>query len=220
MEVTKQTVGRLRENCYFITKPDKTTLIVDPGDEAERLKQFISDNGFQPVAIILTHAHFDHIGALEEIREEYDLDVWVHINEADWVIETQTHQPQTKTHYWDQMGDQHIEGFDFRAEHVPGHSPGSVVYIFENDKFAIVGDTLFKGTVGRSDFEYGDHDLLIAGIKRHLATLPPETIIYGGHLEQSTIGEELENNPFLNGKPAKVVKAKRAYSKRRSLEDE
>lgn len=220
MEITKKTVGRLRENCYFITKPNKKTLIVDPGDETEHLIQCIKDNGFQPVGIILTHAHHDHIGSVEAIRELYEIDVWLHITEADWLIEAQTHQPITKTHYWDQMGEQHIAGFDFRIEHVPGHSPGSVVYIFEEEGFAMVGDTLFKGTVGRSDFDYGDHDLLIAGIKRHLATLPPETIIYGGHLEQSTIGEELVNNPFLNGAPPKILKAKRAYSKRRNSEND
>lgn len=199
MKVAKLIVGPIQANCYFISKPNTETLIVDPGAEGDRIKSFISEHGLNPQAILLTHAHPDHMGAVEEIREEYNLDVWLHITEADWFINAQTQLPKTKTHYWDQMGAHHVKGFSFQVQHLPGHSPGSVVYIFEDEGFVISGDTLFGGTVGRSDLEGGDHTLLISGIKRYITPLDPGITIFGGHSEPTKLEDEIKRNPFLNG---------------------
>ncbi|OYW70086.1 MAG: MBL fold metallo-hydrolase [Aerococcus viridans] len=147
--------------------------------------------------MLLTHAHFDHVMAVEYIRERYNIDVWQHEIEADCLTDKQTHEPLTTTHYWADMGQQSVAGFDFRSEHVPGHSPGSVVYIFEEEGFVVAGDTLFKGSIGRTDFEYGDLEALLAGIKKHLFTLPDETLVLSGHGDVTKIGIEKATNPFL-----------------------
>ncbi|MFV8808336.1 MBL fold metallo-hydrolase [Aerococcus urinaeequi] len=197
MHVYQLTVGPVQEHPYFIVKDNKDTLIIDPGDQVETIEQLIAENQLNPVAILLTHAHFDHIGAVEDIRERYNIDVWQHIIEADWLKDKQTRVPKTRTNYWDKMGQHSVAGFTFKTAHVPGHSPGSVVYIFEEDGFVVAGDTLFKGTIGRTDLDHGDQDALISGIKRHLLTLPDETQVLPGHGGITTIGQEKATNPFL-----------------------
>lgn len=197
MHVYQLTVGPVQEHPYFIVKDNKDTLIIDPGDQVETIEQLIAENQLNPVAILLTHAHFDHIGAVEDIRERYNIDVWQHIIEADWLKDKQTRVPKTRTHYWDKMGQHSVAGFTFKTAHVPGHSPGSVVYIFEEDGFVVAGDTLFKGTIGRTDLDHGDQNALISGIKRHLLTLPDETQVLPGHGGITTIGQEKATNPFL-----------------------
>ncbi|MCT1798672.1 MBL fold metallo-hydrolase [Aerococcus viridans] len=199
MRVYQLTVGPIQEHPYFIVKDNKDTLIIDPGDQAETIEELIAENQLNPVAILLTHAHFDHIGAVEDIRERYNIDVWQHIIEADWLKDKQTRIPKTRTRYWNKMGQHSIAGFTFKTAHVPGHSPGSVVYIFEEDGFVVAGDTLFKGTIGRTDLDHGDQDALISGIKRHLLTLPDETQVLPGHGGITTIGQEKATNPFLQG---------------------
>lgn len=199
MHVYQLTIGPVQEHPYFIVKDNKDTLIIDPGDQTETIEQLITENQLNPVAILLTHAHFDHIGAVEDIRERYNIDVWQHIIEADWLKDKQTRMPKTHTHYWDKMGKQSVAGFTFKTAHVPGHSPGSVVYIFEEDGFVVAGDTLFKGTIGRTDLDHGDKDALITGIKRHLLTLRDEMQVLPGHGEITTIGQEKTTNPFLQG---------------------
>lgn len=199
MRVYQLTVGPVQEHPYFIVKDNKDTLIIDPGDQAETIEELIAENQLNPVAILLTHAHFDHIGAVEDIRERYNIDVWQHIIEADWLKDKQTRIPKTRTRYWNKMGQHSIAGFTFKTAHVPGHSPGSVVYIFEEDGFVVAGDTLFKGTIGRTDLDHGDQDALISGIKRHLLTLPDETQVLPGHGGITTIGQEKATNPFLQG---------------------
>lgn len=197
MNIYQLTVGRIQEHPYFIVKDNKDTLVIDPGDDGEEIARYIEENELNPVAILLTHAHFDHVMAVEYIRERYNIDVWQHEIEADWLTDKQTHEPLTTTHYWADMGQQSVAGFDFRSEHVPGHSPGSVVYIFEEEGFVVAGDTLFKGSIGRTDFEYGDLEALLAGIKKHLFTLPDETLVLSGHGDVTKIGIEKATNPFL-----------------------
>ncbi|AMB99195.1 MBL fold metallo-hydrolase [Aerococcus urinaehominis] len=197
MRVEKLVVGPLQANCYFIINEVNQALIIDPGDEADKIIDFIKAMQIVPLAILLTHAHPDHVGAVEAIREAYDLEVWVHITEADWLLNSGTHKAKTKTHYWDKMGPQQIAGFEFETAHVPGHSPGSVTYYFPADHFVIVGDTLFKGGVGRSDLPGGDGVLLLTAIKNRLLNLPGDTTIYPGHGPASQIAIEAANNPFL-----------------------
>lgn len=208
MEVVTIKTGHHPENAYLIIKDNKETLVVDPGADFKKIEKVIIEKELRPVAVILTHAHYDHIGAVDEVRDYYNVPVFVHEKEADFLTDANKnlsifHKPFTvraATGTFDKMGPIDIAGFSCRIEHVPGHSPGSIVYIFEKEKFAIVGDTLFKGGCGRTDLPgSSNHAELIQGIKQHLMTLTDDTIIYSGHGNATTIGVERHTNPYLNG---------------------
>ncbi|MBS4750072.1 MBL fold metallo-hydrolase [Granulicatella sp. zg-ZJ] len=208
MIVYKIPTGLLSENVYFVVKDNKDTLIFDPGAQPEDLLAFIQEHDLNPVAIALTHAHYDHIGALDEVRNVYPVPVYMHHIEKDFLSNpvlnlSSRHEPLSVREadvLFKEMGEVSIEGFDCRIEHVPGHSPGSTVYLFEKDGFAIVGDTLFKGGCGRTDLpSSSSHAELMEGINKHLMTLPDNTVILSGHGDQTTIQQERATNPYLNG---------------------
>lgn len=211
MKVIQVPTGQLAENCYFIMNEDtKETLVIDPGADAQKLKDIIEKEGLKPVAIALTHCHYDHIGAVDAIRQAYHIPVYVHHIEQAFLTNPEynlssRHFPDLVTAQpadvlFEQMGPVTIEGFACRIEHVPGHSPGSIVYLFEQDTFAIVGDTLFKGGCGRTDLPFSSsHAELMVGITKHLVTLPDDTVVYAGHGQATTIGQEKATNPYLNG---------------------
>lgn len=201
--VEKQIVGPLRENTYVVYNDDKQALIFDPGAQAEDLIEWIDDQGWQPQAILLTHAHYDHIGALDALRDHYQVEVYLHEYEADFPttpsLNLSAGTPFELTtrpadHLWTMadMGRQTVGDFTFKLAFVPGHSPGHVIYYFPEDGFAISGDTLFRRGIGRTDFDYGDQNALDEGIARELLTLPGETILYPGHLFKTTVEYELE----------------------------
>lgn len=205
-EVFCQTVGIANENTYSVVSSQKNALIIDPGAEAKKLIQWIKDNQWTPCAILLTHCHFDHIGALDEIRAEFNIPAYVHPIELNWVsdarlnLSTYMASPVEQSpveNTWDTMGEMTLFDFSFRIEHVPGHSPGHVVYIFENSGFVIAGDTLFRQSIGRTDLPYGNYQQLLSGITQKLLTLPDQTIVYPGHGDSTTIQDEKANNSFL-----------------------
>lgn len=208
MEVVTIKTGHHPENAYLVIKENKETLVVDPGTDFEKIKKVVIEKKLNPVAIVLTHAHYDHIGAVDDMRDYYHIPVYVHENEADFLTNAHKnlsiyHAPFTvrkADSVMSTMGQQDIASFTCRIEHVPGHSPGSVVYIFEQDNFAIVGDTLFKGGCGRTDLPYSSsHAELMEGIYKHLMTLPDDTVIYSGHGDKTTVAIERATNPYLNG---------------------
>lgn len=213
MEVLSLTVGPLQENCYFlVSAQNRATIIFDPGAEPEEIINVIDTNNLNPFAIVLTHSHYDHIGALNEIRNMYQVPVYQSSLEKDWWTEPSLNgsgqHPEIPDviiekpadFYLDQMGPCQIGEFHFELQHIPGHSPGSLVFIFREKGFAIVGDVIFKGSVGRTDFPgYGDPAALLEGIQKYIATLPDDTILFPGHGEPTTVQHELERNPFLNG---------------------
>lgn len=206
LEVHYQTVGLAAENTFVVVNEKREALIFDPGDESARLIAWVKKNQWQPIAILLTHCHFDHIGAVDAIREEFGIEVYVHEIEKDFLVNPQLNLSYSllmqsivqgaAEHVWTQedMTSQKIGSFEFRIAHVPGHSPGHVVYIF--DGFVIAGDTLFKNSIGRTDFYLGDYHQLIMGIREKLFTLPDDYQVYPGHNEPTTIGEEKQLNPF------------------------
>ncbi|EUJ28937.1 hydroxyacylglutathione hydrolase [Listeria grayi] len=205
MIVDRIVTGLIEENCYIIHQ-DKKALIVDPGAEAELIIAKIKELAVEPVAILLTHCHFDHIGALEEVRNTYEIPVYVSPLEQEWLANPEFNGSAAFSAYANhpvicepaeyelEMKEYDIEGFRFRVVPTPGHSIGSVSYIFAD--FVISGDALFKGSVGRSDLYTGDHETLIAGIKKHLFTLPDAFKVYPGHRDSTTIGYEKETNPY------------------------
>lgn len=210
MELYVATVGQLQENCYFLVGDNnRDTIIFDPGAEPDTLKNVIEENELNPIAIVLTHAHYDHIGALNEIRDAYEIPVYQNLIEKEWLVDPAQNgsgnhpgmeniaSTQPADVYLEEMGPYSIGEFHFDMQHIPGHSPGSTVFIFKDNRFAIVGDVIFKGSVGRSDFPYGDHESLIAGIHKHIAPLPGDTVLFPGHGDATTVEDELNTNPFL-----------------------
>ncbi len=212
LNVKLYSLGPIQTNCYMISNKQKECIIFDPGEEAAKIIKEIRINQYKPLAIFLTHTHFDHIGAVEGLVEEFNLPVYVHEKEVSWLSDPMKNgsgkyaelpnyivklpeEPQII------RKEQKIEvgGFTFKAVFTPGHSPGSISYIFENDGFAIVGDTLFERSIGRTDLIGGSLEILLKSIHEKLLSLPEDTIIYPGHGSYTTPAAEMEMNPFLNG---------------------
>ncbi len=207
IKVYNYLVDSVGENCYSIVNDNNEALIVDPGDQADQLIEWIHSNGWHPQAVILTHAHMDHIGALDAIREQYQIEAYLHNAEKDFIIDPvlnfsralHDHDVVQKPveQYWDSMGVKTVGSFTFEIRHVPGHSPGSVIYVFHEDEIVIAGDTLFQGSIGRTDFPGGSHQQLMDAIDSQILTLPDNFKVYPGHGPSTSIGIERANNPFL-----------------------
>lgn len=206
MKVEMMSLGPLGTNCYIISK-NREALIFDPSGEAEKIVQYIEDNNLKPLAILLTHAHFDHIGALDTIRKKYNLDVYLHEAEADWLKDPDLnrsgiHFPEhlhIKTagpEHYAKEGKLEIGTFKCEIKHTPGHSPGSVTYIFHNEQFIVSGDVLFRLGVGRVDLPGGNLVELANSISQVLYKLPNDFKVYAGHNVPTTIGDEKKENPY------------------------
>lgn len=207
IEVQPIETGAIGENCYLIYNGE-SMLIVDPGADAPKLIAAIDHLGRKPAAILLTHTHYDHIGAVEEIREKYQIPVYVSPYEQAWLGDPQMNLSGLARH--DDLADivvrpaeeefenksYEIGGLHFEVVPTPGHSIGGVSFIFED--FVMSGDALFKGSIGRSDLPTGNMTQLLEGIQTHLFSLPEEMIVYPGHGPATTIGHEKRTNPFFN----------------------
>lgn len=209
MNWTQLPLGTLKTNCYVLSNSENECIIFDPGAEGDRLVEWLNANELSPLAILLTHAHFDHIGAVDDVRNAFNIPVYLHAEEKDWLT-----NPTLNGSEFFRMGIVHanpadriltneeeikIGNFHFKLFHTPGHSPGSVSYYYEQGRAIFSGDVLFRGSIGRTDLPKGNHDQLIASIHRHLLPLPEETIVLPGHGPATSIVEEIESNPFLNG---------------------
>lgn len=210
MNCSQLPLGVMQTNCYIVEKLDQTCLIFDPGSEGEKLINWLAERKLKPVGIFLTHAHFDHIGAVDEVREFYKIPVYVHEHEQHWLTDPHLngsqqfrlpHDIQVKPadHTINKEGQMEWQGFEFFIYETPGHSPGSVSYFFKEDGFVISGDALFKGSIGRTDLIEGNLPQLLASIHDKLLTLPEETVVLPGHGPTTSIIAEMDTNPFLNG---------------------
>ncbi|MBK3913879.1 MBL fold metallo-hydrolase [Listeria ivanovii] len=196
--------GIIQENCYIIYQ-DSLALIVDPGAEASKIEAVIAELQVTPIAVLLTHCHYDHIGALEKIRKAYSIPVYVSPKEQEWLSNPELNLSAriagtpilaNPAEHEFKLGEYNIEGFHFKVVPTPGHSVGSLSFIF--DDFVIVGDALFKGSIGRTDLYTGDFDTLINSITTELFVLPDDLRAYSGHGEMTTIGHEKATNPYFN----------------------
>lgn len=212
LNVKTFSLGPVQTNCYIISNKQKDCIIFDPGEEFKKIQKVLQANQLKPIAIFLTHTHFDHIGAVNELRNQYDLPLYVHEKEVEWLGDPMKNGSGKYAELPDYIVEKpdpgHIirkeqqfdmNGFRFKAVFTPGHSPGSISYIFEDDGFAIVGDTLFERSIGRTDLVGGSLKVLLAAIHDKLLVLPEDTIIYPGHGSHTTPSEEMDANPFLNG---------------------
>ncbi|ASN05240.1 MBL fold metallo-hydrolase [Virgibacillus necropolis] len=207
MNLKNMSLGPLGTNCYLMYN-DRDALIIDPGGDADLIIDFFKDKSFIPKAILLTHAHFDHIGAVDQVRNTYNIDVYLHKNEKDWLEDSKlngsilfTPEPISikKAEYDLEEGGMQIESFSFDVLHTPGHSPGSVCFFFKESGILIGGDALFNRGVGRTDLPGGNMEQLKESIRTKLYTLDNSVVVYPGHGPETTIGQEKLHNPFITG---------------------
>jgi hydroxyacylglutathione hydrolase len=207
MDVRMFTVGMVAENCFVFRRDGSDrALIVDPGDEAERILAPVEELGLTVEAILLTHTHFDHVGAVAPVAEATGAPVYCPKIEVPVLADIMSYVP------WPGFGpfesydaDETVEGgerlalagFDIDVYFVPGHSPGHVAYSIADESCLFSGDVLFQGSVGRTDLPGGDWPTLAASIQKLLDALPPETKVYPGHMGLTTLGQESASNPFL-----------------------
>lgn len=210
LDVKTLSVGPVQANCYIVSNQSKECIIFDPGEEGNRIISTIQSQQLKPLAIFLTHAHFDHIGAVDELRQAFHIPVYIHKEEEDWLmdpnkngsgkyVDLPTYRLQPADYIIEKEQTFVVGGMKFHAVFTPGHSPGSISYIFEDDGFAIVGDTLFQGSIGRTDLIGGSLEVLLKSIHEKLLVLPDDFIIYPGHGGYTTPAHEMDTNPFLHG---------------------
>ncbi|PSL42348.1 glyoxylase-like metal-dependent hydrolase (beta-lactamase superfamily II) [Salsuginibacillus halophilus] len=202
-------LGPLQTNGYVLFDDAKHAVIFDPGGDAEKLQAFLDDEGLTPQAVLLTHAHFDHIGAVDAVRKTYNVPVYLHEDEAGWLPEPskngsslfigQSITAKEADSFITTDGLLDIDPFSFKVLLTPGHSPGSVSFYHEKTATVFAGDTLFQEGIGRTDLPGGDHQQLLDSIHHQLLELPEETTVAPGHGPTTTIGVEMDRNPFLNG---------------------
>ena len=204
-------VTPFQQNCSFLKceTTDKVA-IVDPGGDLDKILEALQQVGGTPEKILVTHAHLDHIGAVAELAEKLDLPIeGPHRDDQFWIdmlpqqaqmMGFQPSRPFTPNR-WLEDGDTVTVGETiFQVRHCPGHTPGHVVFYQPDSKLVVVGDVLFNGSIGRTDFPKGDFDTLIQAIKDKLLTLDDDVSFIPGHGPMSTIGHERANNPFVSGK--------------------
>ncbi|MFZ3577846.1 MBL fold metallo-hydrolase [Virgibacillus sp. DJP39] len=205
MNMERKSLGPLGTNCYLLYN-ELDALIIDPGGDASEILNFFADKACSPKAILLTHAHFDHIGAVDEVRATYKIPVYLHGKEQEWLEDPKlngstlfTANPIStrKAEHELKEGDLKIGSFEFNVLHTPGHSPGSVCFVFKEAGVVIGGDLLFNMGVGRTDLPGGNMDQLMNSIRVKLFQLKDDTTVYPGHGVETTIGEEKRVNPFL-----------------------
>lgn len=207
LRIQSFTVGPLAENPYLLACTETgQAILIDPGAEAEMLQQAVIDAGVTLTAIVLTHAHLDHIGAVEPLRHWANVPVYLHPAD-DWLLAGAVMQgrmfgfpvePVAPAEHKLAHGDRLSFGkIELQVLHTPGHSPGSVCLYAPADKALIAGDTLFYRSVGRTDIMGGNAQTLIQSIEQQLWTLPDDVYAYPGHGPETTIGEEKQLNPFV-----------------------
>ncbi len=199
-------IGPIMTNCYLLLNDDdEKVIIVDPGGEASavihRLEQYPK---YTPVAILLTHGHFDHILGVEELRKKYNIPVYAHEDEKETL-----HTPEFNMgsdmgeglcidadHYVRDGEELELGGFKIKCLHTPGHTPGGVCFYLAEEKIVFSGDSLFNQSIGRTDFPNGSASQLVRSVADKLFTLPDDVKVLPGHEQLTTIGFEKQYNPF------------------------
>lgn len=201
----------IRECCYVAWDETGTCVFIDPGcygdRELQRLKDFVADNQLHPAKILLTHGHFDHILGVEDVARTWAIDAWIHpadheqmVRSGEWCAQLGlAFKPYSGTLH--DIADGDIISFgetELKVIETPGHTQGGVCFLCEKEQVLFAGDTLFAGSIGRTDHPGGDYDQLIASIDHKLMSLDGDIKVLPGHGPATSIGYERATNPFLH----------------------
>lgn len=201
------TVGPFRQNSYVLGDPDtKEAVLVDPGDEPEAIEALLAKHGLTPKYVLNTHAHLDHVGAVHHFQQKHGLPFYLHAGDREWLegLPLQgrmfgvTTGPVPRVDRWIEDGDRLPLGKrEIEIIHTPGHTPGGCCLFLREARVLVTGDTLFAGSVGRTDFPGGSWAQLEASIRTRLFPLGDDVTFYSGHGPASTLGAERVSNPFV-----------------------
>ena len=206
LAIRMMVLGPVQTNCYFLINEDtKEVLIVDPADRAQKIIEWINSEGLKPVAILLTHGHFDHIMGVQGVKKEYGIPVYASKDEVEVLADPQINVSTMMGAYLSMKADElfsdgdvlELAGMKLKVISTPGHTIGSVCFYMEEEKVLISGDTLFEASVGRSDFPTGSSRQLLESIKTRLFVLPDDTDVFPGHGGTTNIAYEKAHNPFI-----------------------
>ena len=205
IEIKSMTLGMVATNCYLIiNKENKEALLVDPADNVLRISNVIEENGCTLKAILLTHGHFDHIMALNDLKKRYNVPVYAHEEEEDVLKQSSLNLSGSIGQIYTTQADVYVKdgehlklaGLDVNVLYTPGHTKGGACYYFPEEKVLMSGDTLFHCSIGRTDFPTGSMSQLVRSVKEQLFVLPDDVQVYPGHDSVTSIGYEKQYNPF------------------------
>ena len=206
LELQQMVLGPVYTNCYFLkNKETGEALIVDPADSPKRIFQKVEDMGAKPVGILLTHGHFDHIMAVQAVKSEYQIPVYACRQEEEMLrepsINMTVHYGQgcsiVPDVFLEDLDVIRLAGFSVQMIHTPGHTKGSCCYYLKDEGVLFSGDTVFYGSVGRTDFPGGSTAEIVRSLHKLVDSLPEETEVFPGHDASTTIGYEKRYNPFV-----------------------
>ncbi len=219
MLVTGFAAGPWATNCWVVSQgPSSECVIIDPGfDSLARIADIVAENHLKPVAAFLTHGHVDHMWSVYPLSKGYDIPAVIHSADRHLLADPGQGISAEGRNMITMLGGEFAEpdqvldfaqdtqlnfaGFDFRIQHAPGHTPGSVVFSLVNDELPRMfsGDVLFQGSIGRTDLPGGDHSAMLKSLERVILSADPETHVHCGHGSDTTIAQELRTNPYLRG---------------------
>ena len=205
-KIDSRILGMVGTNCYLLCNMDiKECVLIDPADSQDEISRMIDESGCRLKGILLTHGHFDHIMAADAVRDKYGVKVYASCDEKNTLEQPHINLGEAyglklsvKADVWHKDGEiLKLAGFDIEALHTPGHTEGGSCYYIREIGVLFSGDTLFCGSVGRTDFPGGSMSEIVRSIKEKVMVLPDDTKVYPGHGEGTSVGYERENNPFL-----------------------
>ena len=205
-KIDSRILGMVGTNCYLLCNMDiKECVLIDPADSQDEISRMIDESGCSLKGILLTHGHFDHIMAADAVRDKYGVKVYASCDEKNTLEQPHINLGEAyglklsvKADVWHKDGEiLKLAGFDIEALHTPGHTEGGSCYYVREIGVLFSGDTLFCGSVGRTDFPGGSMSEIVRSIKEKVMVLPDDTKAYPGHGEGTSVGYERVNNPFL-----------------------
>lgn len=205
-KIDSRILGMVGTNCYLLCNMDiKECVLIDPADSQDEISRMIDESGCSLKGILLTHGHFDHIMAADAVRDKYGVKVYASCDEKNTLEQPHINLGEAyglklsvKADVWHKDGEiLKLAGFDIEALHTPGHTEGGSCYYIREIGVLFSGDTLFCGSVGRTDFPGGSMSEIVRSIKEKVMVLPDDTKVYPGHGEGTSVGYERVNNPFL-----------------------